>query len=122
MSAVLTLCAGDLGNPVARGQWVVRAWHLVLLANDLLLRAKCADLARATGFVASRVSLFCLGAAKKIAPPGGALRPGLVPAGWGALGGCPLARFGGGNGPAAGALIGLREGAQLAQRAPQGIG
>jgi hypothetical protein len=43
-----------------------------------------------------------LGAAKKIASPGGAaLRPGLVPAGWGAFGRCPLARFGvwGGNGP-----------------------
>jgi hypothetical protein len=51
--------------------------------------------------------VLCLGAAKTLAPPGGALRPGLVPAGWGALGRCLLARFGGGNGPAAGALIGL---------------
>ena len=34
-----------------------------------------------------------------LAPPGGALRPGLVPAGWGALGGCPLARFGGETAP-----------------------
>jgi hypothetical protein len=30
---------------------------------------------------------------------------GLVPAGWGALGGCLLARSGGGSGPAAGALL-----------------
>jgi hypothetical protein len=38
------------------------------------------------------------------------MRPGLVPAGWGALGGCPLAGFGLGGEtarPAAGALIGL---------------
>ena len=50
------------------------------------------------------VLVLGLGAAKKLASPGGAaLRPGLVPAGWGAFGRCPLARFGvwvwGGNGP-----------------------
>jgi hypothetical protein len=45
------------------------------------------------------LSVFCLGATFFLAPPGGALRPGLVPAGGGALGGCPLARFGGETAP-----------------------
>jgi hypothetical protein len=52
-----------------------------------------------TNFAGPRGSVFYLGAAIFLAPPGGALRPGLAPAGWGALGGCPLARFGGKTAP-----------------------
>jgi hypothetical protein len=56
---------------------------------------------------AARVSVVCLGAAIFLASPGGALRPGLVPAGWGALGRCLLARFGGETAPPLVLSIGL---------------
>jgi hypothetical protein len=58
-------------------------------------------------FAAPGSLVLCLGAAKCLAPPGGALRQGLVPAGWGALGRCLLARFGGETAPPLVHLSGL---------------
>jgi hypothetical protein len=52
-------------------------------------------------------SAVCLGAAIVLVSTGGALRPGLVPAGWGGTRAMPSGEIWGGNGPAAGALIEL---------------
>jgi hypothetical protein len=111
MKAVLTLWAERswescrqraLGRPV-----IARS----LVANDILRASeKCCSVESHQISLCARPSVVCLGAAIFfLALPGGAaLRPGLVPAGWGGTRAMPSGEvWGGGGGLAAGALIGL---------------
>jgi hypothetical protein len=87
--------------PVAKGHWVIprtarsAARKLFLLrSSDYIALLATHEISLCAGPLVS-----CLSAVIFFASPGGALRPGLVPAGWGALGRCLLARFGGETAP-----------------------
>jgi hypothetical protein len=93
VNTVLALWAGDLGNPVALVAGPKAAGNPIALVvgPEAAGENKCIAASHQISLCAGPLVL-CLGAFF-LAPPGGALRPGMAPAGWGALGRCPLARF-----------------------------
>ena len=79
-------------------------------------RDLCSSYSHPKSLLGARRGVVCLDAAFFfLASPGGALRPMLVPAGWGALGGCHLARFGGKTAPPLVHSIGLRPAVAIAR-------
>ena len=100
MSAVLTFGPGDLGNLLALVVGPKGAGNPLALvvgpkaAGEISANASQRMCVAGPGALCSVLVLQFV-----LPPPGGALRPGLVPAGWGALGRCLLARFGGKTAP-----------------------
>jgi hypothetical protein len=102
MSAVLTFGPGDLGN---------------LLALVVGPKGAGNPLALVVGpKAAGEISAFCLGAAIFLAPPRGSSAAGAGPSWVGGTRAMPSGEIWGGNGPAAGALIGLTPPAPPAAR------
>jgi hypothetical protein len=94
VSTALTLWAGDLRNPVALVVGPKAAGNpIALVVGPKAAGENSALHSHPKSLIRARPVVLCLGATNFVAPPGGALRPGLVSAGWGALGRCLLARW-----------------------------